>query len=144
MPCVRDVIGRKSGELVTTSPDELVVDAARRMNERGIGGLPVTQDGALIGIVTERDVLRRVVAERRDPATTTVREVMTTSVLTISPTTDLEECAAVMTARRIRHLPVIGDAGLCGIVTIGDVMAFRVAEQQTTIEQLNNYVFDMR
>jgi len=144
MAIVRDILSKKGRDVVTLTGAATVLDASQLMTERGIGAVLVVDDGALAGIFTERDVLRRVVAERRDPATTPLREVMTGSVLTCTPQTTFEECRAVMTARRIRHLPVIGADGLCGIVSIGDVLAFQMDEQQATIQQLNSYVFDLR
>jgi CBS domain-containing protein len=145
MAAVKDVLARKGRTVVTCGDDATVLQACLEMTERGIGAvLVVDAAGALQGIFTERDVLRRVVAEKRDPAATPLREVMTTSVITCSPGTALEECGAVMTARRIRHLPVVGDAGLVGILSSGDLLAYRTDEQQATIEQLHSYVFDLR
>ncbi len=144
MPCVRDILARKGSGVVSIPAAESVLKAAQLMNERGIGGVVVLEEGQLAGVFTERDILRRVVAERRDPAATAVRDVMTTPVVTCRPDTTLEELGAIMTARRIRHLPVLGPIGLCGVVTSGDVLAYQVAEQQDTIQHLNRYVYDMR
>jgi len=145
MAAVKDVLVRKGGNVVTVGVDKTVLDASLEMTERGIGAvLIVDESGALVGIFTERDVLRRVVAERRDPATTRLADVMTRAVITCSPGTTLEECGAVMTARRIRHLPVISGEGLVGVLSSGDVLAYRADEQQATIEQLHHYVFDLR
>ena len=152
MASVRDILARKGSEVVAISAAASVLEAARLMNDRGIGGVVVTHEEQqeeqrreqVVGIFTERDILRRVVAEQRDPAATTVREVMTTPVLTCRPETSLEECGAIMTTRRLRHLPVLGDGGLTGMVTIGDLLAFQVAEQQTTIEELNRYLYSLR
>jgi CBS domain-containing protein len=144
MAIVRDILSKKGRDVVTLTGAATVLDASQLMTERGIGAVLVVDDDALVGIFTERDVLRRVVAERRDPASTPLREVMTGSVMTCTPQTTFEECRAVMTDRRIRHLPVIGADGLCGIVSIGDVLAFQTDEQQATIQQLNSYVFDVR
>jgi IMP dehydrogenase len=144
MAKVRDILARKGGALHTIDAGATVLEAARAMNAHGIGGLVVREGGAPAGIFTERDILRRVVGEERDPATTVVRDVMTSPVLTCTPETSLEECAALMTARRLRHLPVVGADGLAGMVTIGDVMAFQVFEQQTTIEDLNRYIYALR
>ena len=144
MATVRDVLARKGNSVVSITADKSVLEAARLMNEQGIGGLVVVEDEELVGVFTERDVLRRVVAERRDPEQTKVSEVMTSNVITCSPGTTLEECRAVMTGKRVRHLPVTGDAGLVGIVTIGDLLALEVAEGRDTISQLQNYVFDTR
>ena len=145
MACVRDLLARKGGALVTVTGSTTVLDASTLMVERGIGGVVVLDDeGRLAGIFTERDVLRRVVAVRLDPAQTLVRDVMTTPVLTVAPETVLEECQATMTARRIRHLPVVGPTGLAGLVSSGDVLAYEVAERQDTIQQLESYVYSVR
>lgn len=144
MPTVEDILARKGTTVITMPATDSVLEAARVMNERGIGGILVTQGRHLVGVFTERDVLRRIVAEERDPATTTLADVMTTSVISCTRETSLEECSAVMTTRRIRHLPVIDETGVCGVVTSGDLMAFQVADQQATIEYLNGYVFDVR
>ena len=144
MPTVRDILARKGTEIISISPAATVREAAGLMNERGIGSLIVLEGNALAGIFTERDVLRRVVAAGRDPATTPVRDVMTSTLLTCTATTTIEECAAIMSGRRIRHLPVVGEAGLDGVVTSGDVMALQLDEQASTIQQLNGYVYDVR
>lgn len=144
MVTVKEILERKGSAVVTMVADESVVNAARLMNERGIGGIVVTDGGAMAGIFTERDVLRRVVAERLDPAETRLRDVMTAPVITCRPTDTLEQCVATITERRVRHLPVVGDEGLCGIVTSGDILAHQVREQQDTIQFLNSYVFDLR
>jgi len=144
MATVRDILARKGNAIVALAPTASVLDAARLMNERGIGAVLVLDGERLVGIFTERDVLRRVVADGRDPAATLLGAVMTDSVLTCTPATPVEECRAVMTSRHIRHLPVIGPEGLCGIVSSGDVLAFQVAEQQSEIQDLNRYVFDVR
>jgi CBS domain-containing protein len=104
----------------------------------------VTEGGRLVGIFTERDILRRMVAQRRDPAATKVAEVMTTPVTACAPDTSVDECAAMMTGKRIRHLPVVGDRGLAGVITIGDVLAFQVREQQATIDYMHHFMFDLR
>lgn len=144
MDSVRDILARKGREIVTVAPGDTVLEAARLMNARGIGSVLVLEGGAPAGIFTERDVLRRVVAEQRDPAATPVRDVMTTSLITCRPDSSLAECAAVMTARRIRHLPVVGPDGLCGLITSGDVLAFQFAEQEATLRHLSSYFYDVR
>ena len=144
MPTVRDILARKGGEVISVSPTTTVREAASLMNDRGIGSLVVLEGLTLAGIFTERDVLRRVVAAGRDPATTQVLEVMTAALLTCTSATTIEECAAIMSGRRIRHLPVLHEGGLEGIVTSGDVMALQLDEQASTIQQLNGYVYDVR
>jgi CBS domain-containing protein len=144
MPSVRDILQRKGSEVVTLGPDRTVLEAAQLMNARGIGAVLILERGELKGIFTERDIMRRVVAEERPPARTLIGEVMTTALVTARVDTSVEECAALMTGRRIRHLPVLGPEGLVGVVTIGDLMAYQVADQAVTIAQLNSYVYDNR
>lgn len=144
MDAVRDILARKGSELVSVAPTATVLDAAALMNTRGTGSVLVLEGKQLVGIFTERDVLRRVVAEQRDPSTTVVRDVMTTSLMTCTPATPVEQCAAVMTQRRIRHLPVVGPDGLCGLVTSGDVLAFQFAETEATLKHLSSYFYDAR
>jgi len=144
MATVREILARKGTEVVTASPDQTVREAAKLMNSRGIGAVVVTEGGELRGIFTERDVLRRVVAEAREPAQTTLREVMTTTLVTTTAEMTAEECAELMTRRRIRHLPVLRNGQLAGVVTIGDLLAHQLAEQASTIAHLNSYVYDNR
>lgn len=140
MATVQAILTRKGRDVVTIDRGDSALTAAERMNERGIGGLVVTDGGRLVGIVTERDILRRVVAARRSPESTRVEDVMTTPVATCRPDTTFPECRAFMTGKRIRHLPVVDETGLCGIVTIGDLLAQEVDEHQATIEYLNSYI----
>jgi CBS domain-containing protein len=147
MATVREVLARKAHlrpGLLTVEATTSVRDAARLMAEHGIGGVPVLADGRIVGIFTERDILRRVVAEGRDADATPVREVMTHPVVVTTSSTPLDECAAVMTSRRLRHVPIVDGDALVGMVTIGDVLALRAAEQEVTIAELNRYVFDLR
>ncbi|KPK01171.1 MAG: hypothetical protein AMS20_14120 [Gemmatimonas sp. SG8_28] len=144
MATVKDILDRKGYDVVTIAADDSVFTAAKLMNARKIGGVIVLEDQEVIGIFTERDVLRRVVAERRDPAKTLIRDVMTAPVTTCRPGATLEECQALLTDKRIRHLPVLDDDGLRGIITSGDLLAHHVSEQAATIEYLNNYMFDIR
>jgi CBS domain-containing protein len=144
MATVRDLLARKHGEVISIAPTDTVLRAAQAMNQHGIGGLVVLDRGALVGVFTERDILRRVVAAERDPASTPVRDVMTAPVITCLPETSVEECGAILSGRRIRHLPVTDDRGLVGLVTSGDLLAFQVTEQIATIQFLNSYMFDVR
>jgi len=144
MSTVRDLLARKGTAVVSVEPGQTVLDAAHIMNEKGIGGVVVMEDGKLVGIFTERDIMRRVVAAKRDPATTLVSDVMTTECLTILPDVQIAVCRAMMSTRRIRHLPIVHDGGLIGMVTSGDILAFEVAQAEAQIEQLEKYVFDVR
>lgn len=145
MAVVRDLLSRKGTEVVSITPGATVLEAAQLMNERSVGGVLVVDDAnKLLGIFTERDILRRVVAAGLPPATTKVSEVFTDSVVTCVPETSVDECGLIMSSRRVRHLPVVDARGLHGVVTIGDLLAYQVSEQETTIQHLNNYVFDVR
>ncbi len=144
MPTVRDLLTRKRAEVVSIAPSDTVLAAAQLMNQHGIGGLVVLEEGALVGVFTERDIMRRVVATGRNPANTPVRDVMTAPVISCLPATSIEECGAILSGKRIRHLPVIEARELIGLVTSGDLLAFQVTEKTATIEYLNNYMFDVR
>jgi CBS domain-containing protein len=144
MSTVRDLLVRKGTAVVSIPPTASVLDAAHVMNDKGIGGVVVLDDHKLVGIFTERDIMRRVVAANRDPAKTLVSDVMTTECLTILPDVQIAVCRAMMSTRRIRHLPVVHDGGLVGMITSGDVLAFEVAQAEAQIEQLEKYVFDVR
>ncbi len=114
------------------------------MNERRIGGLVVTSGDRVIGIFTERDVLIRVVAAGRPPGETLVESVMTTPMACCRRDTPLAECRAVMTNKRIRHLPVVEEGKLYGIISAGDILAGEVADQRETIEYLHEYLYGHR
>lgn len=144
MSSVRDLLARKGTSVVAVTPDSTVLQAAHLMNEKGIGGVVVMEGGRLAGIFTERDIMRRVVAVTRDPAATLVSDVMTTECLTVSPDMNVADCRALMSTRRVRHLPVMREDGLVGMITSGDILAFEVAEAAAQIEQLQNYVFSGR
>jgi CBS domain-containing protein len=145
MAVVRDLLARKGTDVVSIAPTATVLDAARLMNDRSVGGvLVVDSDNQLLGIFTERDILRRVVAAGLPPDTTKVSEVFTQGIVTCGPDTTVDECGALMSSRRVRHLPVVDARGLHGVVTIGDLLAHTVSEHETTIQHLNSYVFDMR
>jgi CBS domain-containing protein len=144
MSTVRDLLSRKGTSVISVAPDQTVLDAAHIMNDKGIGGVVVMQGSKLVGIFTERDIMRRVVAATKDPATTLVRDVMTADPMTITAEIQIAVCRAMMSARRIRHLPVVNDGTLVGVVTSGDILAFEVALAEAQIEQLEKYVFDVR
>jgi CBS domain-containing protein len=144
MATVEAVLSRKGSVVYHVDSDWTVLDAARRMNEHGVGGLVVLDAGRLAGIFTERDILRRVVAAGLDPATTKVREVMTSPVTVCGAATPLDDCRDLMTTRRIRHLPVYDGRQLLGIITIGDILAHRTIEQHEEIQYLSTYMFGGR
>lgn len=142
MTTARDLLDRKkSGGVITVAPGATVKDAACLMNDHRIGALVVADESTIRGIFTERDVLWRVVAQGRDAATTLVREVMTTEVIVIRPERDLDEIETILKQHRIRHLPVAGDHGLLGLLSIGDVNAFRADADHQKVEYLTEYIY---
>jgi CBS domain-containing protein len=141
MPTVRDILAIKGTKVASIGPAETALDAAMRMNEDKIGSLVVLDDGNLVGIITERDLLRRIIAEHRDPEGTLVRDVMTTELLCCRTYTPLDEARGVMKSRRVRHLPVVDDDGrLLGLISIGDLNAYHAHDQEVTIHLLHDYI----
>ena len=141
MSTVSDILDTKGRDVLQIDADATVLDAIRQMVDGNVGALLVTEDGKLIGIVTERDYLRRVTLEGRTEQGTFVREIMSSPLVYVTPDTTVEECMAVMTERRIRHLPVLGGGGeTVGIVSIGDVVKFQSKEQDVQIRLLSDYI----
>ena len=141
MSDVAKVLEGKGSEVLTIDLDATVFEAIKRMVEANVGALLVTDGGRVAGIVTERDYLRRVTLEGRTEEETLVREIMTSPLVYVTPETSVDECMAVMTERRIRHLPVFTEGrDLVGIVSIGDVVKFKSAEQDFQIKFLTEYI----
>jgi CBS domain-containing protein len=141
MKRVKNILDRKGAAVASIAQSATVLEAAREMNRQRIGSLVVLKGPEVIGIFSERDILTRVVAVGLDPNTTAVNEVMTSPVACCKRETSLEECKAVMTELRVRHLPVVEEGQLHGIVTAGDVMAFEAKEHEHTIEHLYHYLY---
>lgn len=141
MPMVSDVLAAKGGQVHSVSPATRVLDAINKMNQHKIGAVLVLHDTQVAGIFTERDVLRRVIGEQRNPAACTVAEVMTEDVICVRPATDLDEVAAIMQQKKIRHLPVCDDDGLQGMISIGDLNAFHASSQEAQIHFLSEYIY---
>jgi CBS domain-containing protein len=127
-------------EVHTISPDETVLEAIRRMAQHGIGALVVMEGGAIVGMVTERDYARKVILMGRNSDQTAVREIMSASVLYVRPQQSNEDCMALMAGNRIRHLPVLDDGRLAGLISMGDLVKDIISDQQFTIEQLEHYI----
>jgi CBS domain-containing protein len=140
MDTILDLLQLKDRRVIATSPAANVRQATRLMNEHAIGSLLVTSGSRLVGIFTERDVLRRVVAEGRSPDSTTVGEVMTAEVVCTSLEADVEEVADLMRRRRVRHVPVLAGDEVVGLVSIGDVNAHRFAACATELDQVREYI----
>ena len=143
MGTVRDILTRKGSQVFSIGPNASVLDAALLMNEHMVGSLVVIDDDrGVVGMFTERDVLRRVVGEQRDPATTRVAEVMSHEVACATPATTIEEARGAMKNRRIRHLPLVdGDRRLLGLISIGDLNAHEATSQEQTIHLLQEYLY---
>lgn len=141
MTTVQDILDQKGNQVLTVGPAATVIDAATLMNEHQVGSLVVLDAGRVLGMFTERDVLCRVVSERRDPATTTVGDVMTAEIVCCRAETPLDEARGAMKNRRIRHLPVIADDGsLVGLISIGDLNAHHTHSQELTIHLMEEYI----
>ena len=142
MATVRDLLAVKGSHVLSIGPDASVYDAAVLMNERKIGSLVVIENGCVQGIFTERDVMQKVVGERRDPTTTSVREVMTTEVTCCRHDTTVDEARGAMKNRRIRHMPVVDDEGrIGGMISIGDLNAHAASDKEMTIHLLREYIY---
>ncbi len=141
MPTVKDILDRKPRDVAKIDADATVQDAAALMNQLKIGALVVTRGENVVGIFTERDVLMRVVACRADPDTTRVEQVMTSPIACCRSTTTIDECRAVMTSKRIRHLPVVEENRLMGMISSGDILAHEAAASRETIQYLHEYLY---
>ena len=138
---VAKVLEEKGGNVLQIEASATVFDAIKRMVESNVGALLVTDGGRVTGIVTERDYLRRVTLEGRTEKETLVREIMTAPLVYVTPETSVEECMAIMTERRIRHVPVFADGReLVGIVSIGDLVKFQSKQQSFQIKLLTDYI----
>ncbi|MEO8026467.1 MAG: CBS domain-containing protein [Bryobacteraceae bacterium] len=135
------VILQEKGESVWSIPaDASVYTAIKMMADQGIGAVPVLEGSQLIGMLSERDYARKVVLEGRNSRETLVGDIMTTSVATVTAESTIDECMRLMTAKRIRHLPVVRGEQLAGIVSIGDLVNWIISAQQETIEHLTSYI----
>ncbi|MCH7702415.1 MAG: CBS domain-containing protein [Planctomycetes bacterium] len=138
---IQHILDKKNDDVATIGPNATVLDAARLMNQQHIGALPVTRRDKIVGILTERDILNRVVAVEHSPAETIIKDVMTTPVACCRRDTQEPECRAVMRKKRIRHLPVVEDGHLVGMISIGDIIEDDNAEKDETIHYLHEYLY---
>lgn len=140
MKLVQHLLDRKGREIIRIPGDASVFDAIKLMAEREVGSLLVMEGDDLQGIVTERDYARKVILKGRSSETTAVGEIMTTDVVTTTDKQTVKDCMSLMTERRIRHLPVIDNGNVIGLISIGDLVNAIISEQQEEIEQLENYI----
>jgi CBS domain-containing protein len=136
-----DILDGKGGSVVhAVGPRETVYEAVAKMNDRRVGALLVMEGGGLVGIISERDYTRKIILLGRSSKDTLVDEIMTSPVIFVEPSTTLGECLQVVTHRRIRHLPVIDNGRVVGVLSIGDLVRAVLAQQAETIEQLSSYI----
>lgn len=140
MRSVRQLLQAKAPEIYSIGPDVPVLNAIRLMAERQIGALLVMDGGRLVGIVSERDYARKVVLRGRSSADTPVSAIMTSEVIHVSPADTVERCMQIVTARRVRHLPVVVDGQVVGVVSIGDLVKAVIEDQQVELDQLQSYI----
>lgn len=140
MYTVRQLLQSKGGTVWTISPQTTVYEALQMMAEKNVGALLVVQNGKVVGMFSERDYARKVILQGRTSKTTRVGELMTREVLYIGPDDTIENCMALMTAKRNRHLPVLENDRLIGIISIGDVVKEIIRDREFTIHQLERYI----
>jgi CBS domain-containing protein len=130
----------KAGKLFTVDEQESVTQAAQLMAEQNIGAAPVLRDGSLVGIFSERDIMKRVVAKGSDPQRTKVHEVMSTEVLTVGPHESVENCMVLMKTRGVRHLPIVDAGKLVGVVSLRDILLHEVDEMDGEVRAMRAYI----
>ncbi|MBI2115744.1 MAG: CBS domain-containing protein [candidate division NC10 bacterium] len=144
MKTVQQILRHKGSAVWSVTPDSMVYDALRLMAEKGVGALLVLDAGRLVGIISERDYARKVILKGKSSLDTPVSEIMTERVMCVRPGQTVEECMSLMTEKRIRHLPVLIDDQVVGVVSIGDLVKASLDEKDFMIKQLENYITGSR
>jgi CBS domain-containing protein len=137
---VRDILTSKGNNVYFVEPSMMVYHAVERMCEKNIGALLIVDNGRLVGIFTERDYARKLILKGKSSKTTQISELMTQNPITVTPEHTVDECMALMTGKFIRHLPVMENGELVGLISIGDVVKLTIEEQKDIIEYLENYI----
>lgn len=140
MHTIRQILKEKGGDIWSVSPDDTVFEAIHLMARKGVGALIVLKDGELYGMISERDYARKVILDGRASRETKVNQICSSPAITITPKATADEGLALMTSKRFRHLPVVEDGQLLGVVSIGDLVNTVIGDQQQLIEQLERYV----
>ncbi|MDH3279580.1 MAG: CBS domain-containing protein [Gammaproteobacteria bacterium] len=140
MAAIQQLLDKKGHDVWSVHPDDSVFNAIKEMADKQIGSLVVLEDDKIVGIITERHYARNVILKGKSSPDTPVRDIMTTRVVCARPAQTVQECMAVMTERRVRHLPVVDHKRLIGLVSIGDLVKHIIADQEFTIEQLTHYI----
>lgn len=131
---------KQNQQVHTIAPDQKVLEALKVMAEKNVGALPVMENGQVVGVISERDYARKVVLRGRSSEGTSVSEIMSTPVLTVDSHQSIDTCMGIMTDRHLRHLPVVEDGKLLGLLSIGDLVKEAIAEQADLIQQLEQYI----
>src|SRR5688500_17895187 len=140
MKTVKQLLSAKGGQVHSIGPDAKVIEALQIMAQKDVGALIVMENGRLAGILSERDYARKVILRGKSSQDVPVREIMTAEVVTVDPARTIAACLGLVTQRRIRHLPVVENGELIGVVSIGDLVKEVIAEQEQTIKQLETYI----
>jgi len=140
MATVRQILDAKGHDVATIGPDATVYNAIKKLADENIGSQEDMDEGKIVGIVTERDYARNVILKGKASPTTLVKDIMSTRVVCVGPEQSVEECMAVMTDKAIRHLPVLENKQLVGMVSIGDLVKSIIGDQKFIIEQLEHYI----
>ncbi len=137
---IDNLLVNKAGKIWSLAPDATVLDALKMMAEKNVGALLVMQGEEWVGIMSERDYARKVTLKGRTAEGTLVRDVISTPVITVTPQQTVDECMRLMTGRRFRHLPVVKDGKVLGVISIGDLINWTISSQEQTIQQMENYI----
>ena len=140
MATVLQILKTKGNAVCSVSPDSMVIDALKLMAEKNIGAVIVTENNKLVGIFSERDYARKVVLKDKASDSTHIREIMTSNVFTVKTSSSIDDCMKIMTDKNFRHLPVVDDGKLMGVISLGDAVRFVIEEQKDTIKNLESYI----
>lgn len=140
MKRIQTLLQKKGHDVWRIAPDDSVYDAIHLMAEKEVGALIVMEGPKVVGVISERDYARKIILEGRSSENTKISEIMSAEVITVGPDNRIEECMAMMTERRIRHLPVLDGDELLGVISLGDLVKYIIAEQQFVIEQMERYI----
>ena len=140
MSMVKEILDTKGHDIWSVSPETVIFNAVDLMSEKGVGALIVLENEKLVGMVTERDYARKVILEGRSSKQFPVKDIMTKHVICVKPERTVEECMVLMTDKRVRHLPVVENKQVVGLVSIGDLVKAIITEQKILIDQLQHYI----